>query len=75
MCLAIPMEIQKVDGMVATCVAKGISRQVNLVLLEDGAFSPGDYVMVHVGYALQVISVEEAQATWELFDEMVNHDA
>ena len=75
MCLAIPMKIDRIDGILATCCAKGISKQVCLLLLEDGTFSPGDYVMVHVGYALQVISVEEAKATWALLDEVIKHDA
>ena len=35
----------------------------------------GDYVMVHVGYALQLITYEDAQVTWALLDQVVQHDA
>jgi hydrogenase expression/formation protein HypC len=47
-----------------------VRRDVSLSLLGDEDVSVGDYVLVHVGYALQVVSAEEARATWELFDQI-----
>jgi hydrogenase expression/formation protein HypC len=38
--------------------------------LADQDVAVGDYVLVHVGYALQTIDVADAQATWELFDDI-----
>ena len=69
MCLAVPMEIKTIDGFLSTCEARGIERDVNLFMLQDEMLVPGDYVLVHVGYALQKVSREAAAETWELLDE------
>lgn len=71
MCLGIPMQINEVNGFTARCSAKGVERDVSLFLLQDTPPSPGDYVMVHVGYAIQVISEQHARSAWELYDEML----
>ena len=71
MCLAVPMKITSIDGSEATCVAKGVERKVSLYMMGEGAVSVGSWVLVHVGYALQVISEKEAHETWELFDQMM----
>ncbi|MDA8329168.1 MAG: HypC/HybG/HupF family hydrogenase formation chaperone [Betaproteobacteria bacterium] len=71
MCLAIPMQITVIDGFVAQASAKGVAREVNLFLLQDEMPAVGDYVMVHVGYAIQIMSEAEAQSSWELYDEML----
>jgi hydrogenase expression/formation protein HypC len=70
MCLAVPMKITRIDGFNATCEAKGIEREVSLFMLQGEDITPGDHVLVHVGYAIQKVSEEEARATWELFDEI-----
>lgn len=70
MCLGIPMQIKNIDGYVARCEAKGVFRDINLFLLQDAQLQPGDYVLVHVGYALQKISEAHARSAWELYDEM-----
>ncbi len=70
MCLAVPMRIVHIDRHMALCEAKGVRRTVSLSLLGDEDVTVGDYVLVHVGYALQTVSGEEAAATWELFDQI-----
>jgi len=70
MCLAIPMQISQIDGFNARCTAKGVHRDASLFLLQDEAVRVGDYVLIHVGYAIQKISRHEAQTRWELFDEL-----
>jgi hydrogenase expression/formation protein HypC len=70
MCLAVPMRILTRDGHMASCEARGVRRDVSLTLLADQDVAVGDYVLVHVGYALQTIDVADAQATWELFDDI-----
>jgi len=75
MCLAIPMQIRDIDGFSARCEAKGVFRDVSLFMLQNEALSPGDFVLVHVGYAIQKVSELEAQSSWELFDEMLAQDA
>jgi hydrogenase expression/formation protein HypC len=66
MCLAIPGKVVEIrDGMLATVDVGGVCREVSLVLV-DGV-EVGDYVIVHVGYALNRLDPEEAEQTLELF--------
>ena len=74
MCLAVPMQITHINGDTAHCVAKGIERDVSLLLLQEDDIKLGDYVLIHVGYALQKISAAEALSTWELLDQMSAED-
>lgn len=69
MCLAIPARILSVDPAsdTATVALGAVSKQVSLALVDDAA--PGDYVLVHVGYALNRISEEEAEQTLALIRE------
>jgi hydrogenase expression/formation protein HypC len=73
MCLAIPMRVVEIDGFNARCEAKGVERVVSLFMMQDVELAPGDYVMVHVGYAIQTVSEQDAQSAWELFDQMLAH--
>lgn len=75
MCLGIPMEIIAIDGFIARCRAKGVERDVSLFLLQDDTIATGDFVMVHVGYALQRMTPQDARSTWELYDEMLAAEA
>jgi hydrogenase expression/formation protein HypC len=65
------MQVTAVDGFIAHCEAKGVQRDVSLFLLQDQAVSAGDFVMVHVGYAIQKLTDQEARSAWELYDEML----
>lgn len=69
MCLGIPMRVLTVDGLSSRCEAKGVTRTVSLFLLQDELPRPGDHVIVHVGYALQIISPERAHEAWSLWAE------
>jgi hydrogenase expression/formation protein HypC len=71
MCLAVPMQITQLNGFEARCIAKGVERDVSLFLLQAETLQEGDYVLIHVGYAIQKISEAEAHSTWELFDQML----
>ena len=73
MCLAVPMKITRIDGFTANCEAKGIEREVSLFMLQGEPIAVGDHVLIHVGYAIQKISEEEARITWDLFDEILEH--
>jgi len=75
MCLGIPMQIKSIEGFVANCEAKGVHREVSLFMLQDEDFQVDDYVVVHVGYAIQKISEQEAQTAWELYDQMLAGDS
>ena len=74
MCLAIPMQITQIDGFAARCSAKGVVRDVSLFMLQDEPIGVGDWVLIHVGYAIQKISAEEARESWELFDQLLAGD-
>ncbi len=71
MCLAIPMRIAEIDGYNARCEARGESRTVSLFLMQDEPLAPGDYVLVHTGYAHHKLSAEDARLAWELYDQML----
>lgn len=75
MCLAVPMQVVNRQGFNCVCEARGVRRDVSLFMLQDTEVDPGDYVLVHVGYAIQKISARDAAASWELFDEVLAHHA
>lgn len=68
MCLAVPAEVKSIDGHKATVDYGGVSRTANMSLVEAKV---GDFVIVHAGYAIQVMNREEAEKTLELFREML----
>lgn len=71
MCLGIPMQIKSIEGFTARCEAKGVERDVSLFMMQDDELVVDDFIVVHVGYAIQKISQQEAQTAWEIYDEML----
>jgi len=69
------MQIVAIDGYSARCTAKGVMREVSLFMLQGEPIAVDDFVMVHVGYALQKMTEQEARSTWELLDEMLVAEA
>ena len=69
MCLAIPAQILEIDSTSDTALVSlgGVRKPISLALIADAAV--GDYVLVHVGYALNRISPEEAERTLALMRE------
>jgi hydrogenase expression/formation protein HypC len=69
MCLAIPAEVTAIlpDDM-AIVSLEGVSKEVSVALIEDLAV--GDYVIIHVGYALAKIDPDEAMRTLELMQQL-----
>lgn len=70
MCFGIPMQIKKIDRFIAHCEAKGFEREVNLFMLQHEELAVGDFIVSHLGQAIQKVSEEEAIAAWEIYDEM-----
>ena len=65
MCLAIPVQVTEVlPGEMARVTLDGVSKMISTALIEDVAI--GDYVVLHVGYALAKIDPEEAEKTLEM---------
>jgi hydrogenase expression/formation protein HypC len=69
MCLALPVEITSVNQEEETAVASlnGIKKEISIALVDD--LQEGDYVLLHVGYALNKISPEEAEKTLAIMSE------
>ena len=69
MCLAIPAKVvQKLENDQALVEVGGVRNQVSLMLVED--VTVGDYVIVHVGFAIARLNAVEAAKTLALFDEI-----
>ena len=69
MCLAIPAQVVSIDAVQNSAVVSlgEVRKDVSLALVED--VQVGDYVLIHVGYALNKLSEEEALLTLQLFAE------
>jgi hydrogenase expression/formation protein HypC len=66
MCLAIPVRVVELrDGEMAVVDLDGIRKEISLALVDDVRI--GDYVILHVGYALARLDPEEAERTLALF--------
>ena len=74
MCLAIPgriIEVVDESNRLAQVDVAGVRRNVNIGLFDgDDAIRPGDWVLIHVGFAISKIDEEEARATRELLEAM-----
>jgi hydrogenase expression/formation protein HypC len=60
MCLAIPAQILELAGTSALVDVVGIRRRVDVTLVEPDGIAPGDWVLIHVGFAMSKIREEEA---------------
>ena len=65
MCLAVPMKIVDVNGNTARVALSGLEQEVDVRFLEDPR--PGEYVIVHAGFAIDRLDPAEAEKTLELF--------
>jgi len=68
MCLAIPALIMSIDDKEAEAEIGGVSRRISLWLTPEAKV--GDYVLVHTGYAIDVLDQEEAEETLSLLAEI-----
>ena len=68
MCLAVPGKVISIEGAVATVDYGGITRQANLSLVDAEV---GTYVLIHAGYAIEVLDEEEAKKTLDLWNEVL----
>ena len=72
MCLAIPGKIVEIDANKQHALVDygdGTKRRANITLVD---VKKGDYVLVHAGFAIQVVDEQEAQETLSLFKEMLS---
>ncbi|WP_456392919.1 HypC/HybG/HupF family hydrogenase formation chaperone [Nitratifractor sp.] len=72
MCLSIPSKVVKIDKEKATAVVDtmGVQREVGIDFIEDEV-KVGDYVLIHIGFAMNIISEEDALASIETYREIL----
>ncbi|WP_022854124.1 HypC/HybG/HupF family hydrogenase formation chaperone [Thermodesulfatator atlanticus] len=75
MCLGVPMKLTKVTYPTGIAEVDGVKREVNLQLLPEEEIKEGDYVIVHVGFAIQKLTPEEAEETWRLLKQVLESHA
>ncbi len=68
MCLAIPARVLRIDGDIAEVDFGGTVRQANVSLVDAKV---GEYVIVHAGYAIQILDREDAEETLEMFQQIL----
>ena len=68
MCLAIPALVKSIDGYLAEADIDGVTRRISIQLTPD--VRVGDYVLLHTGYAINVIDEAEAEETLKLLKEL-----
>ena len=73
MCLAVPAKITKIEGSMAEVELGGIVRQVSVLFTPE--VKVGDFVVMHAGYAINILDEQEAEATFRLFEEVMGSDA
>jgi len=69
MCLAVPVQVISIQGSEAEVEIGGVKRQVSIMLTPEAKV--GDYVLLHTGYAINVIDEVEAQETLKILTEMI----
>jgi len=72
MCLGIPAKVITTDGLNASVEIGGVKRDISLMLI-DGV-TPGEWVVIHAGFAINRVDPEEAEKTLELLKELGDGD-
>ena len=68
LCLAFPAKVIEIKDSLAKVELSGVTRDVSLMLLPEAKL--GDYVLVHAGFAMQIVQKQEVDEMLALFDEM-----
>ncbi|MGB9635939.1 MAG: HypC/HybG/HupF family hydrogenase formation chaperone [Thermoplasmata archaeon] len=69
MCLAVPAKVVEISGKKAKVDFGGVFREVDVSLV---TVNPGDYVIVHAGYAIEVMDRETAEETLKIWEEILS---
>ena len=72
MCLAVPMRIVSKTDETGVAEMGGVKKDVSFIMCPEAKLD--DYVIVHAGFAIQILDVEEAEERLKLFREMVDLD-
>ena len=68
MCLAVPAKIKSINSDSATVEISGVSYEANLMLTPEAKV--GDYVILHAGFAIQILDQQDAEETLQLFEDI-----
>ncbi|MBO4551989.1 MAG: HypC/HybG/HupF family hydrogenase formation chaperone [Candidatus Methanomethylophilaceae archaeon] len=71
MCLAIPGKVIAINGETGDIDFGGVTKQTNLSMVDAKI---GDWVVIHAGFAIEVMDEEDAQETIRLWNEVLDHD-
>ncbi len=71
MCVGIPMQIIEINYPSGIAEAKGVKRDVGLQLLPENEIKIGDFVIVHVGFAIEKLDKKQADEIWDTLDEIL----
>ncbi len=72
MCLGIPAKVVRIEGAMATVEIGGVTREISLMLVDE--VSPGEWVVVHAGFAINRVDPDEAELTLNLLREYAGED-
>ena len=75
MCLTVPMQVTACTQFAATCVARGVERQISLFLLQHEDIRVGDYVLVHLREAIEKIDRAAFDEAWAAYDQIFGAEA
>ncbi len=70
MCIAVPMKVISRNDSIGIAEMSGVKKELSFMMLPEAKV--GDYVIVHAGFAIQILNEEEAQKSLELFRQMAD---
>jgi len=71
MCVGVPMELIEINYPSGIAEAKGVKREIGLQLLPENEIKIGDFVIVHVGFAIEKLDKKQADEVWNMLDEIL----
>ena len=71
MCVAVPMELIEINYPSGIAESKGVKREVGLQLLPEDEIKVGDFVIVHVGFAIEKMDKKQADEIWNMLEEII----
>ena len=71
MCVGVPMELIEINYPSGVAESKGVKREVGLQLLPEEEIKVGDFVIIHVGFAIEKLDKKQAAEIWKMLDEII----
>ncbi len=71
MCVGVPMKVIDINYPSGVAEAKGVKRDIGLQLLAENEIAIGDFVIVHVGFAIEKLDKKQAEDIWRMLDDIL----